>query len=207
MPERARSRRRHEVYPPHRACHRCSARKARNERTFTTSAGAASRFRTPVSQSSYMMRDGLRWHRGGSATMTERHPRPADRFRPRRRLSLTPTAIGILLMCLAMLVPGSALVRAQTDTFAIGTVLRVANTDGEALNLRAGPSSDGVVVARLAPDEAVTVIAAPQIIGQTRWIPVQTSGGQLGWVSEQYLATFVVAVPVASPTPEVALVE
>src|SRR4051812_40957990 len=116
---------------------------------------------------------------GGSATMTDQPKQSAGASRLRRCLSLIPTTFGILLLATAMLMPGSALVRAQTDTFAIGSIGRVANTDGEPLNMRAGPSADDVVVARLAPDDAVTVIAASQIIGMTRWIPVQTSGGQL----------------------------
>src|SRR4051794_35665320 len=126
---------------------------------------------------------------GGSVTVTQQQNRSAGASRLRRCLSLLPTAVGLLLLSLALLLPGSALVRAQTDTFAVGSTVQVASTDGEPLDLRSGPSSDGVVVARLAPDETVTVIAAAQVVGTTRWIPIKTASGQLGWVAEQYLAT------------------
>ena len=58
----------------------------------------------------------------------------------------------------------------------------MANTDGEALNLRAGPASTETVVAQLAPDQVVTVIGAPQTVGMTRW-QVRESSRELVWAA------------------------
>lgn len=124
-----------------------------------------------------------------------------------RSRALIPALLGVALLALAILLPGSGLVRAQTEPLAAGTIARVANTDGEPLNLRAGPSSDQPIVARLMPDEAVTVISAAQVVGTTRWIPIKTADGVLGWVAEQYLAVPVVAAPAPSPTPELVQAE
>ena len=132
-----------------------------------------------------------------------------------RGLSSVRLVAGLLLLLAAMLLPGSALVRAQAETYAVGAVVRVANTDGESLNLRAGPAPDQPIVARLAPDETVTVIATSQISGGVRWVPVQTRAGQLGWVSDQYVSplaqtTGTTAAPprvAASPTPDTPIAE
>src|SRR5215217_6333999 len=90
------------------------------------------------------------------------------------RLALSHAAMaasGLGLLASAAMVAGPPFARAQADTVAIGSQLRVANTDGEALNLRAGPASTEMVVAQLAPDDVVSVIGAPQIAGMTRWLP------------------------------------
>jgi hypothetical protein len=115
-------------------------------------------------------------------------------------------AVGLVLL-VAALAPGSVLVRAQGDTLAIGTVIRVATTDGQPLDMRAGPALGHPLVTRLAPDERVTVIAEPQSDGVTRWVPVRTSNGLLGWVPDQYIAPVVTigAEPVPSPGPELAV--
>jgi hypothetical protein len=98
--------------------------------------------------------------------------------------------------------------QAQADTVPVGTQLRVANTDGEPLNLRAGPDPTQPVVARLDPDEIVTVIGPPQVAGTTRWLPVSTAANQIGWISDQYAVPVLAAAPpTSSPTPDLALVE
>jgi hypothetical protein len=139
--------------------------------------------------------------------MSQQSRQQVDRVKLRRRRPPVTRLLGFVVLALALLVPGSALVRAQTDQLAIGSVAWVANTDGEPLNLRAGPSPDETVVARLDPDEAVTVIAAAQVVGTTRWIPVKTANGVLGWVADAYLVATVVAAPAPSPTADVAQAE
>ena len=118
-------------------------------------------------------------------------------------------ASGIGLLASAAMVAGPPPARAQADTVAIGSQLRVANTDGEALNLRAGPASTETIVAQLAPDQVVTVIGAPQIVGTTRWLPVSTAANQIGWISDEYAVPVLAAAPPPppSPTPELALME
>lgn len=118
-------------------------------------------------------------------------------------------AVGLVLMAV-VLGPGSVLVRAQADTFAVGAVIRVATTDGAPLDMRAGPALGHPIVTRLAPGETVTVIAEPQSDGVARWVPVRTSNGLLGWVLDQYVAPVVAVVAVAaepapSPVAEVAV--
>jgi hypothetical protein len=115
-------------------------------------------------------------------------------------------AVGLVLV-VAALAPGSVLVRAQGDGPPVGTLIRVATTDGGSLDMRAGPALGHPLVTRLAPDETITVIAEPQSDGVTRWVPVRTSNGLLGWVPDQYVAPVVTiaAEPVPSPAPEAAI--
>jgi uncharacterized protein YgiM (DUF1202 family) len=114
-----------------------------------------------------------------------------------------------LILIVAALAPGSVPVRAQGDTLAVGAVIRVVTADGEPLDMRAGPALGHPLVARLAPNETVTVIAEPQSDGVTRWVPVRTSNGLLGWIPDQYIAPVVAigAEPVPSPAPELAIAE
>ena len=129
------------------------------------------------------------------------------RARTMRGRALISSLPGVVLLVLAMLVPGSGLVRAQSDPPAIGSTARVSTADGKPLDLRAGPSLDQPIVAQLMPDEAVTVIAAPQMTGPTRWVPIKRADGVLGWVVGQYLVVSVVAEPVASLAPDVVQAE
>lgn len=112
-----------------------------------------------------------------------------------------------LLLIVAALAPSSVLVRAQGDTFAIGAVIRVVTADGEPLDMRAGPALGHPLVTRLAPNETVTVIAEPQSDGVTRWIPVRTANGLLGWIPDQYVAPVLTAAAetVSSPAPDLAV--
>jgi hypothetical protein len=68
---------------------------------------------------------------------------------------------------------------------------RVTNTQGENLNMRASPTTQSQILARLAPDtvledagESASGPAGPQ---QVQWRKVRGPGGQVGWVPEQYI--------------------
>jgi hypothetical protein len=84
----------------------------------------------------------------------------------------------------------------------------VVTADGQPLDMRAGPGLGHPVVTRLAPEERVTVIAEPQSDGVSRWVPVQTSSGLLGWIPDQYIGpvtpatTSVAEAPAPQPSPE-----
>src|SRR5947207_296570 len=98
-----------------------------------------------------------------------------------------------LLVLTGLLARGAPLVRAQTDSLAVGSVVKVSTTDGDLLNLRSGPSADLPIGVRLSPDDTLTVLGVPQAVGATRWLPVRTASNQVGWISDQYV------VPVGPP--------
>jgi len=79
------------------------------------------------------------------------------------------------------------------------TVVRVVNTDGSSLNLRAGASTDDQVLARLADGSTLTVTGPSKQVGDIRWLPVRDGSGRTGWVNAQYTA--VVSVPTLTPMP------
>jgi hypothetical protein len=93
---------------------------------------------------------------------------------------------------------GSSLALAQTDAPPPGSIARVANTNGQRLNVRSGPSIDQPIVARLAPDETFTVTAVAQVVGTMRWLPVRTASNQTGWVAAEFVSV------VSTPMPTVA---
>jgi uncharacterized protein YgiM (DUF1202 family) len=115
--------------------------------------------------------------------------------------------VGLVLM-LATLAPASVPARAQVDALTVGTLIRVVTADGLPLDMRAGPGLGHPVVIRLASEERVTVIAEPQSDGVTRWVPVQTSSGLLGWIPDQYIGpvtpvtTIVAEAPAPPPSTE-----
>ncbi|MFN8635664.1 MAG: SH3 domain-containing protein [Chloroflexota bacterium] len=113
-------------------------------------------------------------------------------------------AVGLVVAAI-LAIAQSPLVGAQGETPSVGTVVKVANTDGEPLNLRAGASASQLVVARLPVGEELTVIGPPQTEGTTRWIPVRTSSGVMGWVAAPYLALVSTPTALPSPSPELAL--
>src|SRR4051794_10810330 len=92
-------------------------------------------------------------------------PRASALLAAGRRAAL----VGLILV-LATLTPASELVQAQADTFAVGTLIRVVTSDGQPLDMRAGPAVGAALVTRLASGETVTVIAEPQSDGVSRWI-------------------------------------
>jgi Bacterial SH3 domain len=107
----------------------------------------------------------------------------------------------------AMLMFAATLVEAQTSDPPPDSVVRVANTDGSSLNLRAGPSADETVVARLAEGDVLTVTGPSKAVGNTRWLPVRATGGKSGWVSAQYTALVSAPTPTPSPSPMAATLE
>ena len=110
------------------------------------------------------------------------------------RQQIVMIGLGAILMTV-MLMLGRAVAFAQADTPAPGAVVRVVNTDGQSLNVRAGPSTDQSIVARVPTGETLTVTGAARASGSMRWLPVRTSGGQTGWVSTDFVAV------VSNPTP------
>jgi uncharacterized protein YraI len=95
---------------------------------------------------------------------------------------------------------------AQRDGPPVGSVVMVANTDGQRLNLRAGPAADQPIVTRLPAGEVLTVTAAGRTVGATLWVPVKTGAGQTGWVSAEYVVLLSAPAPptvaeVSPPAP------
>jgi uncharacterized protein YraI len=116
----------------------------------------------------------------------------------RRRIVMAALACALT----AVLASGGSDVLAQAEAPAPGTVVRVANTDGQALNLRAGPSTEQPILARLAVGEALTVTGTPSGTGSIRWLPVRTGGGQDGWVAADFVAVASTRAPAPTRAPE-----
>lgn len=113
---------------------------------------------------------------------------------------MSPAAfLTVALIVLLALGSGATLAQAQvqSEPFPPGSVVRVANTDGQRLNLRDGASVQHTIVAKLNAGETLTVTGASQSAGGMRWLPVRATGGQAGWVAADYVA--LVSAP--SPTP------
>ena len=96
-------------------------------------------------------------------------------------------ALGLVLILTSMVASTASPVLAQADGPPIGSVVLVANTDGQRLNLRAGPATDQPIRARLPAGEKLTVTGAAQTVGMTRWLPVRAVAGQSGWVSAEFV--------------------
>jgi uncharacterized protein YraI len=97
-----------------------------------------------------------------------------------------------------VLAVAGSLAAAQTLDPPAASTVRVANTDGAELNLRAGPSTDDVVVARLAEGVLLSVTGSTRTGDGVRWLPVKDPSDHNGWVDAQYVA--LVSLPAASPT-------
>jgi uncharacterized protein YraI len=92
---------------------------------------------------------------------------------------------------------------AQTESFPTGATVRVANTDGQNLNLRAGPSVQQSIVARLPAGETLTVTGASRTAEGMRWLPVRTAAAQTGWVASDYvILQSAPPTPTRTPTPQ-----
>jgi uncharacterized protein YraI len=115
----------------------------------------------------------------------------------RGRRHVITAVLAAVLTYVLLLVLGETGVLAQADAAGPGTRVRVANTDGQSLNLRAGPSTDQPIVTKVASGETLTVTGPASVLGSTRWLPVRTAGGQSGWVS----ASYVIVVGTPTPTP------
>src|SRR5215212_8159237 len=104
---------------------------------------------------------------------------------PRAPYRIVASALVLTVVALLTLMPSHAL--AQTDGPPVSSIVMVANTDGQRLNLRAGPASDQPIVARLNAGEVLSVTGPWRTVGATLWVPVQTNANQPGWVSAQFL--------------------
>ena len=133
----------------------------------------------------------------GEGGRRARLPRPA--WRPRAWRSVR--WVGVLLLALglplAIVGPGGA----QTADPPVGSRLRVANTEGQGLNLRAGPGSSEAVLTRLDEGAEVEVVGAARAVGGGRWTEVREAGGRRGWISLEYAAVVSTPAPTATPTP------
>jgi uncharacterized protein YraI len=125
----------------------------------------------------------------------------------RSTLAALLVALGLGLLVIGALACVASPAMAQSDGPPVGSVLRVANTDGQRLNVRAAPSTDQPIVGRLPAGETLTVTGASRTIGITRWVPVTTSAGQPGWVSAEFVVSIgspaptITAVAETAPTP------
>jgi uncharacterized protein YraI len=113
-------------------------------------------------------------------------------------LSQVGAAAGLVVV--AVVLAQSPIMQAQAGVPPVGAVVRVANTDGQPLNLRAGSSSEQAVVMRLPVGALLTVTGPAQTTGATRWLPVRTDDGTNGWVAAQYVAVVSTPTPLPSPT-------
>jgi uncharacterized protein YraI len=127
------------------------------------------------------------------------HAGPAARV---RFLTARSAASRLALVLASLLVLTSSPALAQVDGPPVGSVVLVANTDGQRLNLRAGPAMDQPILARLQSGETLNITGPARTVGMTRWLPVRTADGQAGWVSAEFV------VLLRTPTPNTnALVE
>jgi hypothetical protein len=121
---------------------------------------------------------------------------------PRASYQIAARTLVLVVVALLMLTPSYAF--AQTDGPPVCSVVLVANTDGQRLNLRAGPAPDQPIVARLNPGDVLSVTGPGRTIGVTLWVPVQTKGNQSGWVSAQFVVLLTPPAPATSPVAETA---
>ena len=112
-------------------------------------------------------------------------------------------AAGIALtLSFSILLMAAPVARAQTDGPPVGSAVRVAHTEGQRLNLRAGPATDQPILARLPAGETLTVTGAARTLGATRWLPVRTAAGQEGWVSTEFVVLLAPGAPAPQPVAE-----
>jgi hypothetical protein len=105
-------------------------------------------------------------------------------------------ALGVLLP-LALVAQGAA----QASDSPVGSRLKVANTDGQRLNLRAGPSTTEPILARLPEGAELEVVGAARAAGGARWVEVRATGGERGWVALDFVAVVSTPAPARTPTP------
>jgi uncharacterized protein YraI len=104
----------------------------------------------------------------------------------RRVLKTSRTAaIAVLLVLGCALQPTTA--AAQSEVPPSGSTVRVVNTDGQRLNVRAGAGTDRSIVAKVPSGATLTVTGAVRTEGTVRWLPVRTAAGQTGWVSAEFV--------------------
>ena len=111
-------------------------------------------------------------------------------------------AASLALSMLASLLSVSSPALAQGDGPPVSAVVMVANTDGQRLNLRAGPAPEQPIVGRLPAGEVLTVTGAGRTVGTTLWVPVKTAAGQPGWVSAEFVVLLSAPAPAAPSLAE-----
>ena len=111
-------------------------------------------------------------------------------------------ASGLVLALAAALLVAVTPALAQGDGPPVGSMVMVANTDGQRLNLRAGPTADQPIVTRLPAGEVLTVTGPGRTVGATLWVPVKTAAGQPGWVSAEYVVLLAAPSPAAPSVAE-----
>jgi uncharacterized protein YraI len=108
-------------------------------------------------------------------------------------------AIAIVLALSCALQPITAV--AQSEGPPSGSTVRVVNTDGQRLNVRAGAGTDQAIVAKVPSGATLTVTGAARTVGTMRWLPVRTPAGQSGWVSAEFVVlASAPSTPAASPS-------
>lgn len=70
---------------------------------------------------------------------------------------------------------------------AVGSKVKVANTGGTGLNMRAGPSTGQTRVKTLAENSEVEIMGGPQTADGFVWYQVRDSSGTIGWVVGKFL--------------------
>jgi len=70
-----------------------------------------------------------------------------------------------------------------------GTVLRVANTDGQGVRLRAEPSRQARSLALVPDGTTVQALGEAEAHGGLTWRPVRTRGGAEGWMAVDFLTS------------------
>jgi uncharacterized protein YgiM (DUF1202 family) len=113
-------------------------------------------------------------------------------------------ASSLVLALVASLLVASPWALAQGDGPPVGSMVMVTNTDGQRLNLRAGPAVDQPIVTKLPAGEVLTVTGAGRTVGVTLWVPVKTGAGQPGWVSAEYVVLLTAPSPAAPSVAEAA---
>jgi uncharacterized protein YraI len=93
-------------------------------------------------------------------------------------------------------------VLAQAVELPVGSVVRVANTDGQRLNVRDAPSRAAAVVVRVEDGVALEVVGPERAAEGLRWLNVREPSGKSGWGAADFLTVVSTPTPVpATPTP------
>jgi uncharacterized protein YraI len=107
-------------------------------------------------------------------------------------------AIALIVMETCALLPMTA--SAQSEGPSSGSTVRVVNTDGQSLNVRAGAGTDQAIVVKVPSGAMLTVTGAARTVGTVRWLPVRTAAGQAGWVSAEFVVLASAPSSPAAPT-------
>jgi hypothetical protein len=108
-------------------------------------------------------------------------------------------AIAVVLVLGCALQPMTSV--AQSEGPPSGSTVRVDNTDGQRLNVRAGAGTEQSIVAKVPSGATLTVTGSARTVGTVRWLPVRTATGQTGWVSAEFVVlASAPAAPVTAPS-------